>query len=228
MKKSISKIKICAPVIGDTLPQFLANLKKAEKKADLVELRVDFIQGFQIADILAIKKKLKAKAIFTCRAKYEGGAFAGSEKKRIKIIEKALELGFDYVDIELKAIAKADLKNKSKRTKIICSRHDFAKTPSFKALENIARKMRAQKCDIIKIATKANKEEDINNLLKLLANKGKSQKMIALGMGEKAKIVRILAPFLGGYLTFASLGRQKTAPGQIEIGEMRRIYKAIN
>src|SRR6266550_54334 len=49
---------------------------------------------------------------------------------------------------------------------------------------------------------------------------------IALCMGEHGLISRVLAKKFGGFLTFASLSKDaETAPGQITIGDMKRLYR---
>ena len=222
-------IKICTVVTGNTINKFLANLAKAQKLSSFVELRVDFINNLQLDDIEIIKENTYQKSIFTCRARNEGGNFQKSEQNRISIIKEALKLGFDYVDIELSAIRNLKSLKKSSKTKIICSYHDFRKTQSYEKLEEIANKMKENiNCDIIKIVTMVRTQADNQKLSRLLINKDKKQKMIVLGMGELGKITRILSPLLGGYLTFASFGKIKSAPGQIDAKELENIYKALN
>lgn len=48
--------------------------------------------------------------------------------------------------------------------------------------------------------------------------------MIVLGMGNHGKITRLLAPLLGGYLTFASLDEVKSVSGQITYQLMNNFY----
>eukprot|EP00951_Prasinocladus_malaysianus_P020120 scaffold164181_cov37-Prasinocladus_malaysianus.AAC.1 len=49
---------------------------------------------------------------------------------------------------------------------------------------------------------------------------------IALAMGERGVVTRLLAPKYGGYLTFAALEGRPSAPGQPTLGDMRRLYRA--
>src|SRR6185312_13761372 len=49
---------------------------------------------------------------------------------------------------------------------------------------------------------------------------------IALCMGEAGLISRVLAKKFGAFLTFASLRKMEvTAPGQVSIDEMKRLYR---
>ena len=71
-----------------------------------------------------------------------------------------------------------------------------------------------------------NNDEDNINLSKLLINR--KTEMIVLGMGTKGKITRIITPFLGGYLTFASVGKNKSASGQYSLSELKTIFGENN
>lgn len=214
----MKKIKICTPVIGRTLKEFLKNLDQIQEVSDMVELRVDKIKNLKEQDLKLIRKKTKKEAIFTSRKK--------------KIILKALDLGFDYVDVGLGTIEKGPAFAKATagkgRTKIILSFHDFKKTSNIQELTMIVNRMRECNVEVLKIATMVNDNQDVKNLLQILLNKKKDEKMIVIGMGEKGKIVRILGPLLGSFLTFASTQFGKTASGQIDIKKMQNIYKLLN
>lgn len=209
----MKKIKICAPVIGKNLEEFLKNLDQVQEVSDMVELRVDKIKNLSEKNLTLIRKKTKKEAIFTSRQK--------------EVILKALNLGFDYVDIDLSLISKLNLSKRDKN-KIILSFHDFEKTPNIQDLTTMVSRMRKYNVEILKIAVMVNNNQDVKNLLHVLLNKKKDEKMIMVGMGEKGKIIRILGPLLGSFLTFASTSFGKTAQGQINIAKLKKIYQLIN
>ncbi len=260
----MKKVRICAVVTGKTIGEFLKNLEKIQRVADLVELRVDYIDGFSTSDIDLIKSKTKKQAIFTCRKKEEGGFFTGGEKKRFEILEKAMGAGFDFVDIELssakslfKKSKKLSSRPKRKRSgeisshevalwyeiprlpsvarndkkdafqtgqKIILSFHDFTKTPALAELEGIKKQMKKYPADIMKFATFVRDDVDSKVLFQFLLNKSDNEEMIVVGMGERGKMVRIVGPLLGSYLTYASTDFLQSAIGQMRIEELRKIY----
>jgi 3-dehydroquinate dehydratase/shikimate dehydrogenase len=79
--------------------------------------------------------------------------------------------------------------------------------------------------DIAKVATFANDISDCARVLQLL----RSQKgpTIALCMGEKGQIVRLLASKYRGYLTFAAMSPERaSAPGQPTVQQMRGLFRA--
>ena len=205
----MKNIKICTPVIGKTLKEFLENLEKIQEISEMVELRVDHIKNLSENDLKLIRKKTIKEAIFTCRRK--------------EIILKALNLGFDYIDVDFSLIEELKL-SKSKKTKIIASFHDYKKTPGIQELTLIVDRMRECNVEILKIATMVNDNQDVNSLFKILLNRKKDEKMIIVGMGKKGQITRVLGPLLGSFLTFASTQYGETASGQIEINELKKSY----
>jgi 3-dehydroquinate dehydratase-1 len=208
----MKNIKICTPMIGETLKEFLKNLDQVQAISDMVELRVDGIKNLNEKDLQLIRKKTVKEAILT------------SMKK--EIILKSLNLGFDFIDVDFSLINDLELL-KTKQSKIILSFHDFEKTPDFKELTIIINHMRKCDIEVIKIATMVNKAQDIKNLLQILLSKKKGEKMIVIGMGKKGQIIRVLGPLLGSFLTFASTEFGSTASGQIDINEMKKLYKLL-
>jgi 3-dehydroquinate dehydratase I len=220
--------KICVPVVGESLEEFLINLEKTQKVHSFVELRTDYIHNFGIDDLLKIKKSTKVSSIFVCRNKKDGGNFVGKEGDWQLILQEALKLGFDFVDIEFSQVKKIDFSYKSPQTKIILSLHDFNQTPGYRNLRKIQKRMRSFNPDIIKFATFIKTEKDIQNLFRLILSSKKQDKTIAIGMGEKGKITRILGTFMGSPFTFASLGDQITAPGQLSVSQIKEAYKYLH
>ena len=209
----MKKIKICTPVIGETLKKFLKNLDQVQEISSIVELRVDKIKNLSVKDLVLVRKRTKKEAILTSRRK--------------DIILKSLNLGFDFIDIDVSMIN--DLKlSRFKQSKIILSFHDYEKTPGIQELTVLVHHMREYNIEVIKIATMVNDDQDIKNLLQILLNKKKNEKIIIIGMGKKGQIIRILGPLLGSFLTFASTKFGATAPGQIDIDKMKNIYKLLN
>lgn len=178
-------------------------------------------------DIKKLRKEVKKEAIFTCRTSREGGKYSGSEKSLIELLQTAFNLDFEYVDVELDTLEQHAF-YKGSKTKMIVSYHNFSETPPYYDMTKIVDTMKSYNPDILKIATMVQKEQDNYALLKLLTNRLPPQDMIVLGMGEKGKITRILSPFLGGYLTFASTESGASAPGQIPLSDLKNLYNTIS
>ncbi|OGK57985.1 type I 3-dehydroquinate dehydratase [Candidatus Roizmanbacteria bacterium RIFCSPLOWO2_02_FULL_41_9] len=222
----MSKIRICTPVTGKTLDEFLANLQKVQTVSDLIELRTDYVSELTVKDVNLLKNKTTKTAIFTCRNCHEGGKFSGKEEKRLAIIQAAIDQMFDYVDIELNTIVKHPFKNRSLANTIL-SYHNFEETPNYWEMNKLIFQMNQYKPKIIKIATMVKEEYENVKLYRLMVNKPHTENRIIIGMGKKGTMTRILGPLLGNYLTYAATDYGETAPGQITIEKLKETYRKL-
>ncbi len=217
---------LCVPVTATTTEGFLTDMRSASELADIdiVELRLDYINNIRTSDVAALIKAKTIPVIATCRPEREGGKFKGTEADRIALLERAAELGAEYVDIEHDVEHDAiDKFSKKPGTKLIVSYHNFSETPSGSELSDLHKKLSSSGADIVKIVTFARKITDNLRIFKLLGQASKP--IIALCMGEPGRISRILAPKYGGFLSFASLGEgMESAPGQLSARELLDVY----
>jgi 3-dehydroquinate dehydratase/shikimate dehydrogenase len=210
---------ICIPIVSKTTKDVIKDMAKAEKFADLIEIRADYINDLDLEKILAAKNK---PVIVTITPENENGRFKGTEKERTDLLKQAVDLGADYIDISIECPESSDLIKYCKSTKSIVSYHNYDETPS--NLFETAQKIEAAGADIIKIATCANKLSDNLKIFELIRKSTKD--IIAICMGEQGEISRILGPVYGSYLTFGSLESGKeSAPGQIPARILRDVYR---
>ena len=163
----------------------------------------------------------------------EGGGFQGDEKGRIALLEKAIDAGADFIDIEF--ATRQDLRTKIIRkahdhsTKVIISYHDFESTPDERRLGELFISMADSGADIIKIVTMASDPMDFLNFAPVFRkSKSTAIPVIAFCMGDKGKFSRVFSLSLGGFLTFASADSEsKTAPGQIPLSRMKKILSLL-
>ena len=215
---------ICIPITAGNAEDTVSEMVSASEYADIVELRIDYIPELQNA-LTCIEKSLKCKTkpvIVTNRPEREGGKFNGSEQDRLHLLQKAIELGADYVDVEYDSINQISRRNSSK---VIISHHNFKETP--RNLSKIYNDICQHKPDIVKIVTYANDITDNIRIFELL--KSANVPTISFCMGELGHISRILTKKFGGMLTFATLERGKeSAPGQLTVNELSKIYHFKN
>ena len=217
---------ICIPITARSTEDTISEMVSASRYADIVELRIDYIPELQNA-LTCIEKILQSKTkpvIITNRPEREGGKFNGSEQDRLHLLQKAIDLGADYVDIEYDSIEQITRRNSSK---IIISHHNFKETPH--NLSKIYNDICQHNPDIVKIVTYANDITDNIRIFELL--KSARVPTISFCMGELGNISRILTSKFGGFLTFASLEKGKeSAPGQLTVNELSKTYhfKDIN
>jgi 3-dehydroquinate dehydratase type I len=206
----------------------LIAIKEVNRLADLIELRADYLKGAKLALLLENRQK---PFIVTHRSKEEGGKYKGEERKRLRVLQEAIDLGADYIDVEL-ATERSSLQGliRNKRgTQVILSFHDFRRTPSPKELQRLFGQMIRLGADVIKIVPFAKSWEDNLNILSLIPfAKARRQKIVAFCMGEKGKISRIFSPSLGAAWTYASLNQSRaSASGQLTVRELTDIWKTM-
>lgn len=220
------KPKICAPIVARDLHEAIKLVKKAEElKADLLELRYDFL-----AEDIDIAKFLSATTlpvILTIRKQDEGGRFTGGENERIQKILNNAEKGFRYVDIELST---SNLKSivselKMKGLQVIVSKHIFDGTPEPHEIAKLIEEEARSGADICKLIVTAKSLEDNLICLNLLRKISRKYRVVHFAMGKYGVISRVLSPVFGSEFTYAAVEKGKeSAEGQITIEELLRIY----
>lgn len=223
---------ICIPVVATTNEDATKQMERCFPLADVVELRIDYIEQVDLKGLLAHKRN---RIMVTNRMKEEGGKFTGEERERIVLLNDAVALGAGFVDIELRTnddlreMLSDTIMHHEGRSQLVISHHIFDGTPSYSELQDIFHECVAAGARIVKIVTFATEVEDTLTILKLIgyANKA-NQKIIAHCMGEKGRISRIMAPFFGAYMTFASLDKEaESAPGQLTVSEMKDFFRIL-
>jgi len=164
--------------------------------ADIVELRLDSVSDPDVAGALAGRR---LPVIITCRPTWEGGGFRGSEHERRRLLEQALQLGADFVDVEWRADFADVVATHPGR--IILSTHDFDGVPD--DLAERARAMRASGAAVVKIAAKASRLSDCIALLELSRTFGPNERAVLIGMGDIGLATRVLAQRFGSAWTYA-------------------------
>jgi len=238
---------ICIPITAGKKKEALHAIERSFRLADFIELRMDLIDNGSLAELISAARDNSGliKIIVTCRKKEEaapaGGATgiksAGEKtiKRKIVLLKEAIELGADFVDIELAEGREAIKELQSfcaehrGKTKIIVSYHNIKETPELTKLKEIFHQCAAYKPAIVKIVTFAKRAEDNLVILNLISYARKySPKIIFLCMGYKGSISRAVAPLLGNYLSFAALEpKGQSAPGQFTVGEMKQISELL-
>lgn len=193
----------------------LAGLAFAEIRMDRMNLTVD-----DVRDVFSAGMDL----IATCRP----GAFSEDERKRLLVA--AIEAGAAYVDIEADSDGsfKREIieKARSRSCAVIVSFHDYEGTPEREELLSIVSLCFESGGDMAKIACTVNSGRDNARLLGLLDS---GRDIIVIGMGEKGRITRIVAPLLGSPFTYAAPARgRETADGQLDRETLEKYLKLLS
>ena len=202
--------------------------------SDAVELRVDLLDDptsssgvpslkYVIEQLTILRSLTQLPVIFTIRTNSQGGRFPdNAHDDALSLYIAALRSGLEYIDLEItwpEPLIKKVTETKG-TTKIIASHHDVKGVNSWtngswvvyykKALEH---------GDVIKLVGQASSLGD-NFALEKFREWAKSSKtpLIAINMGEKGKLSRILNKFLTP-VTHPALPF-KAAPGQLSVAEI--------
>jgi 3-dehydroquinate dehydratase type I len=225
----IKTYRICVPVKAEDVPSATKMIMEAEElMVDFIEVRIDCMRD--IGDLTDIAGSTRIPLIATFRPKRQGGLFDGRDEERIKVLEKSINAGFEYVDLELDTseLDKIVEDFKNMGVKLIISHHNLNRTPTTLELKWLLSRELSYGPDICKLVTYANHLEDNLTCLEFLSKFGRNVKLVCFAMGELGLISRILSPLYGGFFTFASLKKGlETAPGQLTVGELRAIIKVM-
>jgi 3-dehydroquinate dehydratase/shikimate dehydrogenase len=208
-------VLVCATVTGRSLEELRAARERVESSADLVELRLD---GLDTIDVQAALAGRKRPVILTCRPRWEGGGFQGSEEERKRILAQAIASDADYVDIEYRANFE-DLVLARGGRGIVLSMHQFDGSPF--DLPARASAMSARGPEVVKIAVRIDRLPDARKLLDL-QHQVPGQKMVVIGMGPKGAVTRILACRFGSVWMYAG---DETESGQIGLRTLLDLYR---
>lgn len=211
---------LCASIITTDIKA----IKEIEPLVDLFEVRIDLIGD----SWTEVAKQLKKPWIACNRLVEEGGKWQGNEARRIEKLLQAMELGAKIVDVEYNAKNVDNIISFiKKRATCLLSFHDFEKTPSLETLKQTVQKELKAGADICKIVTFAQSFEDNLTVLQLIAEFPETR-IVAFAMGPQGMASRVLAPSAGAYFTYGAVEKGKeSAPGQIPVVDMLRLYKIL-
>ena len=212
--------RICAVIVNNDLE----TVNEVKPFVDLFEVRIDLIgEGWQ-----ELVTQLNKPWIACNRRVDEGGRCKEGEESRIEELLKAIELGADIIDIELRTRnLEQVIPMIGKRAKCLLSSHDLEKTPSLDRMREMVQRQLTAGADICKMVTTAQSFDDNLTVLQLIVEFPKT-KIVSFAMGPLGFTSRVLCPLVGGDFTYASTEKGKeSAPGQITARELRKLYEVM-
>ena len=210
-------------------------------QADCVEWRVDHFEGARapgaVARCLAkMRVILRDKLLLvTIRTKAEGGQVALSPAEYRQFLELVLDTDCaDLLDIEF-FTAGADLPKlveqaHSAGVAVVCSSHDFAKTPPRAELVCRMVQMQQAGADLPKLAVMPRCRTDVLELLAAtaeMADLHPETPVITMSMGTLGAVSRLAGEAFGSAMTFANPG-QASAPGQVSLNIVNEVLDALH
>ncbi len=222
--------RVCVALSGAAM---LPDAVRSLPQSSFFEFRLDSItdpSGLLPELNVFLTANSRVTAIATCRRNAFGGAFHGSAREQVAILAQAARSGCRLVDIEIETAEELGLGAlhdlRAAGAAVILSWHDFSKTPD---LEAVLERMREFAPDFVKIVPTAQSLRDALCVVDLLERHGGDGRLIAMSMGQKGVLTRVLGLRFGSAFTFAAPdGSEGTAPGQIAARALRDLYRIEN
>lgn len=234
--------KVILPIVETTEA---AILKKAAEfstlRADCVEWRADWFASIRDANALshcltALRAAVRDKLLLvTFRTKAEGGEQALSFAEYTAFLHQVFASGCsDLIDIELltagEQLSCLIEQAHSVGLAVVCSSHDFIKTPSRTVLVERMVQMQLAGADLPKVAVMPQTRADVLELLAAtaeMADNHPETPVITMSMGALGAVSRLSGETFGSAMTFANPGRA-SAPGQIPLDVLNAALDALN
>jgi len=198
----------------------------------LLEWRLDiFLAANSMKETLEalelLREPQRLPVLVTNRPTREGGLFSRSEEERIGVLEKAVEAGAEWVDLEMDVNPEIVARFQSLGSRVLLSHHDFVSTPGDRELRKWTEQMAQRRPQAVKIVTQAKSPEDNLRVLGLIpwARGRLGQAPIAFCMGPMGCWSRLACLLLGSPWTYVQLpGQNAAAPGQLSLDDVKLLW----
>ena len=233
--------KVIIPIVERTEAAILETAAQfSTLQADCVEWRVDLFEGAlnlqAVVHCLAkLRVALKDKLLLvTFRTKAEGGNAALEHEVYLHFIRTVLatdcadliDIDFFPVGTDLSALI-ADAHTAG--VAVVCSSHDFHKTPPRAELVTRMIAMQQAGADLPKLAVMPQSRTDVLELLAATAEMAEQHPetpVITMSMGALGAVSRLAGEAFGSAMTFANPG-QASAPGQVSLDIVNEVLDAL-
>jgi len=219
----MEKSRICLALLEPTIEANINQALRFKYMIDMVELRADYLDRYQMTYIYRFPEFVNMPVILTFRRKSDGGKFEGSDIERLGLMKQAITGKYTYVDLE-SDVHNPELERilKTKGIRVIRSLHDFRGVPDnlTATLESLA----AVPGEIPKLAVMPQSTADLLKIVQC-ARDAKVKEKILLGMGDYGFPTRILATKLDSFLTYCSVPGNNAAPGHVDPVTLETTYR---
>ena len=234
--------KVILPIVEPTESGILAKAREfSTLRAECVEWRVDWFDSCGDPGAVArcaqkLRVILRDKLLLvTFRTKAEGGEQPLSHKEYLDLLGLVMDTDCaDLLDVEF-FTAGEDLPDLIQRAHsagvaVVCSSHDFCKTPPCAQMVDRMVRMQQAGADLPKLAVMPRCRTDVLELLAATAEMTEHHPetpVITMSMGALGGISRLSGEVFGSALTFGC-ARQASAPGQFPAGRLDEILEALH
>ena len=241
--------KTIVPIVAKTKADILAKADEITRlPTDLVEWRADFYEDlFNTPKLLETLKALRSvlkniPILFTIRTKPEGGEVAPSfEDYSAANLAVAKSGDADLVDVEMfwgktdwnaptaDCSAKLTYELHQAGCLVVGSRHNFSATPPANEIVTTLRHQQGTGADIPKAAVMPQSKADVIAVIAASVDFGRNadRPYLTISMGPLGMMSRVACELSGSCMTFGAAG-QVSAPGQIQVGELKEMLTKIH
>lgn len=233
--------KVIVPIVETTESKILERAFEFSRlRIDCVEWRVDWFEQCKDAhSIVSCLQKLRVALnekllLVTFRTKDEGGEVPLTHSEYLNFINTVINTDCaDIIDIEF-FTAGDDVRElidnaHSSGVVVICSSHDFQKTPDKNELVYRMVEMQQVGADLPKVAVMPHDSMDVLTLLSatvIMRNKHPDTPIITISMGKLGIASRLCGGTFGSAMTFANAG-ESSAPGQVSLNVANFVFDSM-
>lgn len=219
--------KIIVPLRAKTWAELQSKLDQLPEKTDLVEiwldqLFVDLMRNPALIPEVAsrlqnLKQSLGVEVLAVCKSPQEAGQFGGTPSQRIELLQAFLQLGGDWVDVDIRLNHK-DLIRQLPLKKCWLSLHDFTGVPE--NFESLVREMKTLAPAVYKFAVTPQNEAELTQFVDFARDFGQKHTAIFTTMGPLGETGRTRLESHSWGAFYALSETEKTASGQLTINQI--------
>jgi 3-dehydroquinate dehydratase / shikimate dehydrogenase len=212
--------QLVVTVTGRTMAELRRARDAAAAHADVIELRLDGVDRPDIAG--ALDGRLRP-VIVTCRPRWEGGQFDGSEQERQQLLVAAAHADAEFVDVEFRAEFAGDLVRTRRGRGVIVSMHLL--NPAENDYPNRLAALRAAGAEVTKLAVQVDSLAQTLPLFELgqrSAHDAGAPHHVLIAMGPRGVHTRVLSERLNNRWAYSG---DALAPGQLSPKRMLSEYQ---
>ena len=233
--------RVILPIIAPTEEGILREAARlAPLRADCVEWRADWFPAALDPAALhrvltGLRDVLSEKLLLvTFRTKAEGGQAALTPEQYAAFCAEVCASGCaDLLDIEFfpnkDALPALIAQAHQAGMAVVCSSHDFEKTPPRAEMAARLTAMQQAGADLPKLAVMPRTRRDVLELMLATAEVAEhcpDTPLITMSMGELGAVTRLCGKAFGSAMTFANPG-QPSAPGQVPLDVVNAVLDAV-
>ena len=221
-------------LVVSIMPRTLEEAQQLDRSrydgADVIEWRADFLDKNEILTVApAVFEKFAGREIlFTLRTRGEGGQIDLTSEEYLAIIQDIQSIYHpDYIDFEFYSHREV-FEQMLEFSNLVLSYHNFQETPE--NMMEILSELTSLSPKLVKVSVMAHNEQEVLDLMNYtrgFKTLNPEQDYVTISMGKVGKISRLTADLTGSSWSYASVG-EESAPGQIQLENMRRIRELLN